>query len=85
MIQWIKRMQATITSEQLPRDVPGCEALASRHDEYNLEMQGRKPHIDEYVRQGKLMIQSGHLLAPEIQEKVRRENLKEKCKFGKFR
>lgn len=37
-MQWMKAMQATMTSEQLPRDVIGCEALARRHDEYNVEV-----------------------------------------------
>ncbi|XGW05367.1 hypothetical protein V3C99_016045 [Haemonchus contortus] len=70
LMQWMKRMQTVMTSEQLPRDVVGCEALARRHDEYNLEMQGRKPHIDEFARQGKHMIQGGHVLSQEINEKV---------------
>ncbi|VDL75035.1 unnamed protein product [Nippostrongylus brasiliensis] len=70
LMQWMKRMQTVMTSEQLPRDVIGCEALARRHDEYNLEMQGRKSHIDEFTRQGKHMIQGGHVLSQEISEKV---------------
>ncbi|KAK6022938.1 spectrin repeat-containing domain protein, partial [Ostertagia ostertagi] len=37
------------------------------------QMQGRKPHIDEFTRQGKHMIQGGHVLSQEINEKV--ENL----------
>lgn len=37
-MQWMKRMQTVMTSEQLPRDVIGCEALARRHDEYSLEV-----------------------------------------------
>ena len=69
-MQWMKAMQALMTSEQLPRDVPGCEALARRHDEYNVEMQGRKSHIDEFTRQGRQMIHSGHVLSQEISEKV---------------
>ncbi|WKX88076.1 hypothetical protein Q1695_008025 [Nippostrongylus brasiliensis] len=39
LIQWMKRMQTVMTSEQLPRDVIGCEALARRHDEYNLAVE----------------------------------------------
>ncbi|CAD6193236.1 unnamed protein product [Caenorhabditis auriculariae] len=70
MMQWMKSMQATMTTEQLPRDVASCEALARRHDEYNLEMQGRKPHIDEFARHGRRMIQSSHVLSQEILEKV---------------
>ncbi|VDO69394.1 unnamed protein product [Heligmosomoides polygyrus] len=70
LMQWMKRMQTVMTSEQLPRDVIGCEALARRHDEYSLEMQGRKPHIDEFTRQGKHMVQGGHVLSQEITEKV---------------
>ncbi|CAI2353897.1 unnamed protein product [Caenorhabditis sp. 36 PRJEB53466] len=70
MMQWMKNMQTTMTSEQLPRDVAGCESLARRHDEYNLEMQGRKPFVDDFARQGRRMIQSSHVLSQEIQEKV---------------
>uniref|UniRef100_A0A0K0DJQ5 PH domain-containing protein n=1 Tax=Angiostrongylus cantonensis TaxID=6313 RepID=A0A0K0DJQ5_ANGCA len=71
LMQWMKKMQAVMTSEQLPQDVIGCEALGRRHDEYNLEMQGRKSHIDEFARQGRHVIQGGHVLSQEISEKVR--------------
>ncbi|CAP39687.2 Protein CBR-SMA-1 [Caenorhabditis briggsae] len=70
MMQWMKNMQTTMTSEQLPRDVASCESLVRRHDEYNLEMQGRKPFVDDFARQGRRMIQSSHVLSQEIQEKV---------------
>ncbi|CAI4223262.1 unnamed protein product [Auanema sp. JU1783] len=70
LIQWMKKMQALMTSEQLPRDVKGCEALARKHDEYNLEMQGRKGHVDDFISKGKNMIQNGHVLAQEISDKV---------------
>ncbi|KJH48207.1 spectrin repeat-containing domain protein [Dictyocaulus viviparus] len=71
LMQWMKKMQAVMISEPLPRDVIGCEALARRHDEYNLEMQGRKPHVYEFIRQGKHVIQAGHVLSQEIGEKVK--------------
>ncbi|KAE9418301.1 hypothetical protein Angca_009245, partial [Angiostrongylus cantonensis] len=70
LMQWMKKMQAVMTSEQLPQDVIGCEELGRRHDEYNLEMQGRKSHIDEFARQGRHVIQGGHVLSQEISEKV---------------
>ncbi|CAB3398580.1 unnamed protein product [Caenorhabditis bovis] len=70
MMQWMKNMQATMTSELLPQDVAGCESLARRHDEYNVEMQGRKAFVDDFARQGRRMIQSKNLLSAEIQEKV---------------
>lgn len=31
-------MQTLMTAETLPKDVSGCEALARKHDEYNLEV-----------------------------------------------
>uniref|UniRef100_A0A914XIB6 Spectrin alpha chain n=1 Tax=Plectus sambesii TaxID=2011161 RepID=A0A914XIB6_9BILA len=70
LMAWIKVMQATVTSELLPRDVPSCEALMQRHTEYNAEINGHQPRVDEFVRHGRQMISNQHLLSVEVLEKV---------------
>uniref|UniRef100_A0A158QA40 Spectrin beta chain n=1 Tax=Enterobius vermicularis TaxID=51028 RepID=A0A158QA40_ENTVE len=84
-IAWISRLKNTIESETLPRDVPGCEALMLRHTEYYQEIQGHQSAVDEFLRQGKAMIASQHVLSAEISDKVTRlskefERLKETWK-----
>lgn len=37
-MQWAKKMQTLMTAETLPKDVAGCEIVARKHDEYNLEV-----------------------------------------------
>lgn len=70
MIQWIKCMQTTITSEALPRDVLACNALAKRHAGYMIEIQGRRPQYEEFCLNGRRMINGKNVLSSEIQEKV---------------
>jgi hypothetical protein len=57
-------------SETLPRDVAGCEALQLRHREYLAEINGRQASVDTFVRAGRQMIASQHVLTQEIQAKV---------------
>ncbi|VDM96556.1 unnamed protein product [Thelazia callipaeda] len=70
LIAWIKRLQHAITSETLPNDVDGCEALMLRHAEYQTEMNGRQSAVDEFIRKGSSMIAAQHVLSYEISAKV---------------
>ncbi|MFH4980275.1 hypothetical protein AB6A40_006984 [Gnathostoma spinigerum] len=70
LIAWIRRLQHTITSEVLPLSVEGCEALMLRHNEYQTEISGRQAQIDEFIRKGRSMIASQHVLSVEISAKI---------------
>ncbi|VBB25988.1 unnamed protein product, partial [Acanthocheilonema viteae] len=71
LITWIKRLQHTITSETLPNDVEGCKALMLRHTEYQAEINGRQPAVDEFIRKGNNMIAAQHVLSSEIFGKIK--------------
>lgn len=58
------------SSETLPNDVDSCHALMSRHMEYNSEIVGRQPTVDEFIRKGRSMISTQHVLSYEISSKV---------------
>uniref|UniRef100_F1KPH2 Spectrin beta chain n=1 Tax=Ascaris suum TaxID=6253 RepID=F1KPH2_ASCSU len=70
LIAWIRRLQHTVTSETLPNNVEGCEALMVRHAEYQSEMNARRPAVEEFLRKGRSMIASQHVLSQEISTKV---------------
>ncbi|GMS78986.1 hypothetical protein PENTCL1PPCAC_1161 [Pristionchus entomophagus] len=70
LMAWIRRVQELITSESLAMDVPSAEALMSRHAEYATEMKARSSHVDKFVQRGKHMMQAGHVLSAEVNEKV---------------
>lgn len=42
-----------------------------RHAEYQAEINGRQPAVDEFIRKGSNMIAAQHVLSSEISEKVR--------------
>ncbi|EJD74610.1 beta chain spectrin [Loa loa] len=71
LITWIKRLQHAITSETLPNDVEGCKTLMLRHAEYQAEINGRQPAVDEFIRKGNNMIAAQHILSSEISAKIR--------------
>ncbi|XP_012280338.1 spectrin beta chain, non-erythrocytic 5 isoform X2 [Orussus abietinus] len=70
LISWINEMVAKVTTPELARDVPGAEALISRHNEYKAEIDTRKDAFDKFYKTGKSLIHQGHFLAKEIEEKI---------------
>ncbi len=44
LLWWIESVRAKVTSETLPRDVGGCEALMQRHLEYGAEIRHAQTH-----------------------------------------
>lgn len=42
-----------------------------RHAEYQAEINGRQPAVDEFIRKGNSMIATQHVLSSEISGKVR--------------
>uniref|UniRef100_A0A1I7ZAM9 PH domain-containing protein n=1 Tax=Steinernema glaseri TaxID=37863 RepID=A0A1I7ZAM9_9BILA len=70
LITWIRHMQTVITSEVLPRDVSGCEALDARHAEYKTEIGARLVQKNDFANKGLEMIRVGNMLSSEIQAKI---------------
>lgn len=70
LMLWLGQMTASVTSEGLPRDVAGCEALAQRHGEYQAEIRGREPAIADFLAKGAGYVRAGHVLSAEIAEKM---------------
>ncbi|XP_071162084.1 spectrin beta chain-like isoform X8 [Mytilus edulis] len=67
---WINEMIAMINAEEVPKDLPGAEALVTRSKEHKAEIDSRKDPVDKFLHMGQMMIQNGHFLSEEIQEKV---------------
>ncbi|XP_031782461.2 spectrin beta chain, non-erythrocytic 1 isoform X3 [Nasonia vitripennis] len=70
LISWINEMVAKVTAPELARDVPGAEALISRHNEYRAEIDTHDDAFSKFYKTGQALVQQGHFLAKEIQEKV---------------
>ncbi|KAK2588759.1 hypothetical protein KPH14_001641 [Odynerus spinipes] len=70
LLSWINEMVAKVTAPELARDVPGAEALISRHNEYKTEMDTRKEAFEKFYKIGQELIEQGHFLGKEIEEKI---------------
>lgn len=70
LISWINEMVAKVTAPELARDVPGAEALLSRHNEYKSEIDTREEAFEKFYRTGQELIKQGHFLAKEIEDKI---------------
>ncbi|XP_011150755.1 spectrin alpha chain isoform X3 [Harpegnathos saltator] len=70
LISWINEMVAKVTAPELARDVPGAEALISRHNEYKSEIDTRQEAFEKFYRTGQELIEQGHFLAKEIEDKI---------------
>ncbi|XP_015429630.1 PREDICTED: spectrin beta chain, non-erythrocytic 5 isoform X1 [Dufourea novaeangliae] len=70
LMSWINEMIAKVTAPELARDVPGAETLISRHSEYNTEIETRNEAFDKFYKTGQELIEQGHFLAKEIEEKI---------------
>ncbi|XP_046434088.1 spectrin beta chain, non-erythrocytic 1 isoform X2 [Neodiprion fabricii] len=70
LMAWINEMVAKVTAPELARDVPGAESLISRHNEYKAEIDTRRDAFAKFSKTGKGLIQQGHFLAKEIEDKI---------------
>ncbi|XP_066999614.1 spectrin beta chain, non-erythrocytic 5 isoform X3 [Anabrus simplex] len=70
LMAWINEMIAKITAPELTQDVAGAEALIIRHKEYFSEIDTRKEMFANFYMNGKALINQGHFLANEIEEKI---------------
>ncbi|XP_076761659.1 spectrin beta chain, non-erythrocytic 5 kst isoform X2 [Xylocopa sonorina] len=70
LMSWINEMVAKVTAPELARDVPGAEALILRHNEYKAEIETRNEAFDKFYRTGQGLIEEGHFLAKEIEDKI---------------
>ncbi|CAL7939039.1 unnamed protein product [Xylocopa violacea] len=70
LMSWINEMVAKVTAPELARDVPGAEALILRHNEYKAEIETRNEAFDKFYKTGQGLIEEGHFLAKEIEDKI---------------
>jgi spectrin beta len=70
LISWINEMVAKVTAPELAKDVPGAETLISRHNEYKSEIDTREEAFEKFYRTGQGLIEQGHFLAKEIEDKI---------------
>jgi spectrin beta len=63
---WINEMIAIINAEEVPKDLPGAEALVARSKEHKAEIDTRKDAVDKFLHMGQMMIQNGHFLSEEV-------------------
>ncbi|KAF6212345.1 hypothetical protein GE061_012867 [Apolygus lucorum] len=71
LMAWISEMIAKVTSPELAQDVSGAEALISRHMEHRAEINSREEAFVQFYSTGHTLIQQGHFLSGEIQDKIR--------------
>lgn len=67
---WLNELIAKITAPDLARDVAGSELQLAVHAEYKKELEARTESLDDFVKDGRELIDGGHFLAEEIQEKL---------------
>ncbi|XP_050460702.1 spectrin beta chain, non-erythrocytic 5 isoform X2 [Cataglyphis hispanica] len=89
LISWINEMVAKVTAPELACDVPGAEALISRHNEYKSEIDTREETFEKFYRIGQKLIEQGHFLGKEIEDKIsvlqqRQQILKDTWQQRKF-
>ncbi|XP_034181536.2 spectrin beta chain, non-erythrocytic 5 kst isoform X4 [Osmia lignaria lignaria] len=70
LMSWINEMVAKVTAPDLARDVPGAEALISRHSEYKAEIETRNEAFEKFYKTGQELIEQGHFLGKEIEDKI---------------
>eukprot|EP00118_Oscarella_pearsei_P018140 m.184464 g.184464 ORF g.184464 m.184464 type:complete len:3710 (+) comp39319_c1_seq2:34-11163(+) len=67
---WIMDMKSQILADDLASDVPGAEALITRHKEHKAEMDARKLNFDEFLERGGELVSANHYSSEEILEKM---------------
>ena len=63
-------MKAKIKAPDLARDVIGAELLLARHKEYSTEIDTRTDAFTSFNDKGQQLIDDGHFMAGDIQDKV---------------
>ncbi|XP_042865885.1 spectrin beta chain, non-erythrocytic 5-like isoform X7 [Penaeus japonicus] len=70
LMAWLNEILAKITAPELPKDVPGAEAIISRHKEYKTEIDARADAFEKFSAAGNALIDQGHFMGEEISEKI---------------
>ncbi|XP_050085218.1 spectrin beta chain, non-erythrocytic 5 isoform X3 [Anopheles aquasalis] len=70
LMAWINEMLAKITAPDLAKDVAGAELLIVKIKEHRTEVDARKEAFEVFDRTGRKLIEDGHFLANEVQEKI---------------
>ncbi|KAK7068041.1 Spectrin beta chain, non-erythrocytic 5, partial [Halocaridina rubra] len=79
LMAWLNEILAKVTAPDLPRDVPGAEAVISRHKEHKAEIDLRTDAFEKFSVAGNALIDQGHFMAEEIVEKI--ATLEERRRF----
>ncbi|XP_066955513.1 spectrin beta chain, non-erythrocytic 5 isoform X7 [Macrobrachium rosenbergii] len=70
LMAWLNEILAKVTAPDLPKDVPGSEALISRHKEYKTEIDSRADAFEKFSAAGNALIDQGHFMGEEIADKI---------------
>ncbi|NWV68098.1 SPTN5 protein, partial [Malurus elegans] len=70
LMAWANEMHALVISEELANDVLGAELLIKRHEEYKREIEKQWLKYEEMQRAGGDLVQNGHFMSAEIEEKL---------------
>lgn len=71
LMAWINEILAKITAPELATDVSGAEALIVKIKEHQAEVDARLEIFDKFYKAGKKLIEDGHFLANEVEDKIR--------------
>ncbi|XP_029641431.1 spectrin beta chain, non-erythrocytic 1 isoform X3 [Octopus sinensis] len=67
---WINEMLSLISAEDLAKDIAGAEASLNRFKEIKAEIDSRKEPMTKFNQIGQGLIENGHFLSEEIQQKI---------------
>ncbi|XP_022241663.1 spectrin beta chain, non-erythrocytic 1-like [Limulus polyphemus] len=70
LMSWINEMMALITADELAKDVPGAEALLTRHKEHKVEIDARMEPCSRFQEKGEAIIIAGHFMADDVRDHI---------------
>lgn len=71
---WINEMMSLISAEDLAKDIAGAELSVNRFKELKAEIDSRQEPLNKFNQIGKGLIENGHFLSEEIQQKIEQLN-----------
>ncbi|XP_022904898.1 spectrin alpha chain isoform X2 [Onthophagus taurus] len=70
LVSWINDIKATISADELAKDVTGAEALCERHQEHRGEIDARQDSFAATISAGQQLLEGGHYATDEVKEKL---------------
>ncbi|XP_048842774.1 spectrin beta chain, non-erythrocytic 1-like isoform X2 [Brienomyrus brachyistius] len=67
---WIREKEQILSSEDYGRDLTSVLRLLSKHKAFEDEMIGRNGHLQHTVREGEVMVTTGHFGSDKIRERI---------------